>query len=194
MINKTKKIILLAEKKYGRWFLFSLLRNIFYLSRDIYNILSFLYLILLCPIVRFYMIFFCERKKCIVISLRDSYIGPCSLELIFRVKGSFDGKLILAVKSIEDFNQFNRSLLAEIDADDLIVVKQESFLSMYYVLNCSSHVAFENVYDTFFAAVSGGNNRKSILVPDGVVTKTNGNLCPSNKSLSPGYGVKIKLI
>ncbi|QIE47906.1 hypothetical protein G5B38_20035 (plasmid) [Pseudohalocynthiibacter aestuariivivens] len=132
----------------------------------------------------------------VMIATRDAHIGPCSLQLIQMVCADPDRQLVLSVRNRAAFDEINQSLITTGGFKIMDIVEQDSFKSLCRVFQANVHIAFENVFETFIFAnrlgVWSGKRPKPVLVPDGIVTKTNGSLLSSDKIV--GTGLKVWLV
>lgn len=191
-----KKRLLKLERNYPKIFAVFNVRTVFYVARNIMILARFLRVLLLSPLA-----FLVARMRpgpvpFVMIATRDDHIGPCSLHLIQMVSDIPDRQLVLSVRNCADFREINRDLIAEGAFEIADVVAQDSFVALCYVFQSNLHVAFENVFETFIAAnrlrVWRSQGPKPVVVPDGIVTKTNGNLLAANKVI--GTGIKVWLV
>lgn len=180
-----KIYLLKLEKRYARFFAALKMRTVFYFLSDFFMVIQFLKVVVIAPIA-FVSVFMRRLEGTIVmVATRNDYIGPCSLQLISAINAGADRKLVLSVKNRAAFLKINAELLKVGNFEVYKIVKQDSFSALRLLFQAKGHFAFETVFETLIAANSprvlfcGG--QLPILIPDGVVTKTNGNLITSSQ-------------
>lgn len=190
-----KKRILLLERRVPGLFSFFGFRRIFYQLRNVTIIARFLRVLILTPFAFLTALFGKQPMPFVMIATRDAHIGPCSLQLIDMLNAT-DRNLVLSVKGCHKFKKDCESLLDTGNFRVHDVVEQDSFAALCYAFQARVHIAFESVFETrVFAnrwAVRSGRLQAPVRVPDGIVTKTNGNLIASTKIV--GTGLKNWLI
>ncbi|MFT7493366.1 MAG: hypothetical protein ACI9RO_000812 [Alteromonas macleodii] len=180
-----KIYFLSLEKRYSSFFAALNLRTGYYFLRDVFTVIQFLKIVLIAPIA---FVSACMRGlegTLVVVATRNDYIGPCSLQLISAICARTDRKLVLSVKNRVAFLKINSALLEVGNFEVYKIVEQDSFSSLRLIFQAKGHFAFETVFETFIAAnnprVLFCGAQRPILIPDGVVTKTNGNLISSSQ-------------
>jgi hypothetical protein len=190
--------LLRLERRYPSVSRFLKIRVVFYLLRDAQVLMLFMRVLLFMPVVYVVLKFSKPETESpiVVIATRDAHIGPCSLQLIEMVSEHSNRSLVLSVKGVSEFRKINTQILEMRGIQPFRIVEQDSFQSLKLVVQAKAHFAFESVFETFvagtFRRVLISNAQMPIVVPDGVVTKTNGNLIPSRKIV--GIDLKIRLI
>ena len=117
------------------------------------------------------------------ISMRGNHFGPCSVE-VFQLAIESGVQVDLGVPSPTEFETLNVKFLSNYESKQFRILKQGSIESFRSVLIAATHVAFENVFETVFGCTLCrlGMKKNIIKVPDGVVTKTQGNIVKSRET------------
>ena len=156
--------------------------NNFYFMYKIYQYIYYFYQYLFSKLLAFlfilYLLFTNKKEfKNVQILTRGNHLGPCSFE-VFQRAIKHDSFVTLAVDNPGIFNRLHIDFLARISLGRYKVVKKGSLQSYISVFRAVSVITFENDFETIFAASlrKWGMKKNIIVVPDGVVTKTQGNI------------------
>lgn len=131
----------------------------------------------------------------VVIATRNDFLGPCVIEILSLLHERGDREGYLTVENIHNFNRINSAYMAHAGISRVRgILIQDSLPALVKICDAKTHIAFENVFETVGAVVMKrlGRQEKAILkVPDGVVTKTTGNLRPSDRPLKGDFKQRL---